>query len=169
MRSLFLLRSVFLIICAVAGMSLTSCETYDPKIKQARDAQIRMEPQGDYFVGRRFYTWRCRFWGYLRRPGQSWDTAKLAIINERVAKQPDRLPEAPESGNAHGFDHNHEYRMYGSYSGRTVYDPNADIFLPEFVLTKWERISATPGFLFDPRESYDYRRLPGRETSGRGY
>jgi hypothetical protein len=168
MRSLFL-RSIFLLTAAVAGLCLPSCESYDPAAKVARDAVIRQEPQGDYYVGRRFYTWRCRFWGYLRRPGQTWDTAKLVIINERNAKQPDRLPEAPESGNAHGFDHNHEYRIQGSYSGRTIYDPNADLFVQEFVLSKWDRISAAPGFLFDPRESYDYRRLPGRETSGQGY
>ncbi len=169
MRSLFLFRCVLLFTCALAGMSLTSCESFDPKIKQVRDAQIRLEPPGDYFVGRRFYTWRCRYWGYLRRPGQTWDTAKLTIFNERNAPQPDRLPEAPEAGNAHGYDHNQEYRIYGNYTGRTIYDPNADLFLPEFMLSRWTRLSETPGFLFDPRESYDYRKLPGRETSGRGY
>ncbi len=168
-RSLFLLRCLFLTTAVLLGLSLTSCETFDPKIKQVRDAQIRAEPNGDFYVGRRFYTWRTRYWGYLRRPGQLWDTAKLTIINERNAQQPDRLPEAPDSGPAHGFDHNHEYRLYGSYSGRTIYDPNADLMLPEFVLTKWERLSATPGFLFDPREKYDYRQLPGREYAGRGY
>jgi hypothetical protein len=169
MRSLFLYRLLFFSLAAVAGLSLSSCESFDPKIKQARDAQIRQEPRGDFYVGRRFYTWRTRYWGYLRRPGELWDSSKLVIINERQAKSPDRLSEAPEAGFAHGFDHNHEYRMYGSYSGREVYDPNADIFLPEFILSKWERITDKPGFLFDPRESYDYRRLPGRETSGRGY
>lgn len=154
---------------ALASSGLTSCQSVDPVIKQRRDAQIAMEPRGDYFVGRRFYTWRCRFWGYMRRPGQLWENSKLVIINERNCKQPDRLPEASDSGQIHGYDHNFEYRMFGNYSGRTIYDPNADLFVPEFMLSRWELISQSPGFLFDPREQYDPRRLPSRETSGRGY
>ena len=101
--------------------------------------------------------------------GALWETAKLAIINERNCKQPDRLPEAPDAGLAHGHDHNTEYRMYGNYSGRTIYDPNADLMLPEFVHSRWEPISQAPGFLFDPREKYNPRTLPPHETSGRGY
>jgi hypothetical protein len=154
---------------AVLSAGLTSCQSVDPRIKQERDARIRMEPRGDYFVGRRHYTFRCRFWGYIRRPGELWDTSKLSIINEARMKQPDRLPEAPETGPAHGFDHNHEYRLYGNFTGRRVYDPNADLVVPEFMLTRWERINSSPGFLFDPREQYNPRTLPGRETSGRGY
>ena len=169
MRTLTFLRRFVLLALVIAGSGLTSCESVDPKIKQARDAAIRMEPRGDYYVGRRYYTWRCRYWGYLRRPGSLWETAKLAIINERNCKQPDRLPEAPDAGLAHGHDHNTEYRMYGSYTGRTIYDPNADLMLPEFLLSRWEPISQAPGFLFDPREKYNPRTLPPRETSGRGY
>ena len=169
MRNLSFLRLMLLAALCMTGFGLTSCQSVDPKIKQMRDAQIRMEPPGDYFVGRRFYTWRCRFWGYLRRPGQLWETSKLSIINESQCKQPDRLPEFTDSGHAHGYDHNYEYRFFGNYTGRRIYDPNGDVFVPEFMLTKWELINPNPGFLFDPREKYDARRLPGRETSGRGY
>ena len=169
MRTLTFLRRFALIAIVIACSGLTSCESVDPKIKQARDAAIQMEPRGDYYVGRRYYTWRCRYWGYLRRPGYLWETAKLAIINERNCKQPDRLPEAPDAGLAHGHDHNTEYRMYGNYTGRTIYDPNADLMLPEFLLGRWEPITQAPGFLFDPREKYNPRTLPPHETSGRGY
>lgn len=158
-----------ILIAALAGSALTSCETIDPAIKQRRDAEIAAEPRGDFYIGRRFATFRCRFWGYLRRPGQPWDTAKLVIFNERSCKQPDRLPEVASSGNSHGYDHNYEYRIFGNYTGRTIYDPNADLMVPEFALARYELLSERPGFLFDPREVYDPRRLPSRETSGRGY
>ena len=82
------------------------------------------------------------------------------MINESYKHQPDRLPEAPESGPRHGFDHNYEYRMYGNFSGQVVYDPNSNLELPEFVLSNYELINATPGFLFQPGERYNAKVLP---------
>ncbi len=155
-------------VAACSGL-LTSCETYDPKVKQMRDAQIMVEPRGDWYVGRRFLTRRTRFWGYLRRPGELWENSKLVVMNERNKLQPDRMPEVPVEGPAHGFDHNSEYRIWGRFSGRTIYDPNADLELPEFILDNYELVTRSPGFLFDPREKYDPLRLPAREVSGRGY
>ena len=38
---------------------------------QAR-AAISREPQGEYFIGRRYYNSYYKFWGYVRRPGQPW-------------------------------------------------------------------------------------------------
>ncbi len=167
-----MIRRRFLSSAALGGLGLCilpSCQSYDPEAKRLRDAEIRMEPKGDWFIGRRYVTWRTRFWGYLRRPGELWDNSKLVVMNERVRQQPDRLPEAPESGPGHGYDHNYEYRIWGSFTGRIVYDPNADLELPEFQLTRYEMLKRSPGFLFDPREDYDPKRLPGREWSGRGY
>lgn len=125
-----------------------------------RRAIIANEPRGDWYVGRRFYIERTQFWGYLRRPGQSWDDAKLVMINENRRSAPDRLQEMPTSaGNAHGFDHNHEYKMWGNFTGRTIYDPNSDLFLPEFMLTNWETVSTRPGWLFHPKERFNGAQL----------
>lgn len=169
MRNRFFLRLLLCLGLAVSSLGLNSCETIDPQIKQDREMKIAREPQGDYYIGRRFVTFRTRFWGYLRRPGQPWSTAKLVIVNEDREKQPDRLQEAPESGHAHGYDHNFEYKVMGNFTGRTVYDPNADLEVPEFMPTRFELITSRPGYLFDPREKYDPKMLPGREWSGRGY
>jgi hypothetical protein len=157
--------------CLLAGIVFLtqSCETYDPEAKRLRDAQIQMEPRGDWFIGRRYHTQGARFWGYVRRPGELWESSKLVIVNERQRLQPDRYQEAPASGPAHGFDHNHEYRLWGSFTGRTLYDPNADLELPEFLLSRYQMISASPGFLFDPRDKYNPRTLPPREVKIRGY
>ena len=140
---------------------LAGCE--DPMLQQRieeRRLSIMSEPRGDYFIGRRFYIDHTQFWGYLRRPGQSWDEARLVLINETHKLYPDRLPEMPLGGGpAHGFDHNREYKMTGHFTGRKLYDPNSDLFLPEFVLTGWEIRNESPGWLFNPKERGDGQHL----------
>lgn len=143
-----------------SGMSgqLPASALNNPAVK-ARNAQIATEPAGNYFIGRRYWTDGTRFWGYLRKPRQPWSEAKLVIMNESITKQPDRVPEEG-TGLTHGYDHNYEYRIWGSYTGKTIYDPNSNFEVPEFRLSKFELITQNPGFLFYPGESYSPRRLP---------
>ena len=131
----------------------------------ARDALIRAEPMGDYFIGRRYVTHRTRFWGYLRRPRQTWEESRLTIMYEGGTHVPDRLPELPEGAEGgFEFDHNHEYKIWGRYTGRTIYDPNANLFLPEFRPERFERITSSPGFLFSPNQSYNPKVLPPKTS-----
>lgn len=140
---------------------LSNC--VDPMVQQRIDERrlsITSEPRGDYYIGRRFYIERTQFWGYIRRPGQSWDDSRLVLINENRKLAPDRLPEMPlDGGPAHGFDHNREYKMSGHFTGRKVYDPNSDLYLPEFMLTSWEVRNESPGWLFHPTEKSDGQHL----------
>ena len=149
-----------LLLCGT-GMALSSCIAVNAAL-QHRNEVILAEPAGDYFIGRRYFTRGTRFWGYLRRPGELWKESRLVIFNESRKHQPDRVLEVPIEGPAHGFDHNHEYRIRGYFSGEEIYDPNSNYILPEFVLEDWTRISADPGFLFHPDEIYDVGRLPFR-------
>lgn len=125
-------------------------------------ALIKAEPRGSHYIGRRYYVEKTRFWGYLRRPGQPWEEARLVVMNEDVSRTPDRLPERPRGAQGYGFDHNYEYKLNGRYTGETIYDPNSNMFLPEFRLESYELISASPGWLFSPGERYDPKRLPKR-------
>ncbi len=126
-----------------------------------RRAQIKAEPVGDYYIGRRYHINRTRFWGYLRRPRQSWRTSKLVVMSERIKRSPDRLPEVDGGAGARfSYDHNYEYRIYGRYSGKEVYDPNSNLFLPEFILTDYQLISAEPGWLLKPNEIFNSSKLP---------
>lgn len=169
-------RGSFLMLANLAvGFFFTSCETtstgsggssgklpsaaYSGASVQARNAQIAQEPPGDYYIGRRWWVDGTRFWGYLRKPGQPWTDSKLVIMNERSSRQPDRVPEEGV-GQVHGYDHNFEYRIWGSYTGQTVYDPNSNFMIPEFRITRHELITERPGFLFYPGESYNPRKLP---------
>lgn len=123
-----------------------------------RKAQIEAEPRGDFYYGRRYFVKKTRFWGYLREPGQSAEKAKLVIFNESRKLNPDRLPEAGGSKN-YGFDNNYEYRIYGRYTGRELYEPNSNQFLPEFLLTDYKLVSKNPGWLFAPSDRYYPTRL----------
>lgn len=141
---------------------LTGCATTGggPELA-ARNQQIAAEPPGDYWIGRRVAGMHTRFWGYIRRPRQTWDRAQLVILNEREKRAPDRLPEMPTAGQrAFRFDNNREYRLKGRLTGREVYDPNSNKILPEFLLLDYEEINASPGFLFHPREKRDAFGIP---------
>ena len=145
--------------------ALPSCETTagGPQAA-ARNALILAEPRGDYWIGRRYFVDKTRFWGYLRRPGQLWEQGQLAVMDESRLKTPDRLPELPTGdGYAHGYDHNYEYRLTGAFTGRKVYDPNADMELPVFSPGSFEVLNRTPGFLFSPADRYNVKYIPARE------
>ncbi|MBX7209776.1 MAG: hypothetical protein K1X78_15770 [Verrucomicrobiaceae bacterium] len=152
-------RHTLRLICLLplSLLVLSSCESPDIAAKlEARRASIAAEPPGDYYIGRRFHIDRTHFWGYVRRPREGWENAKLVVMNEKLKPTPDRMPEAPmDGGPAFGHDHNHEYRLKGYYSGRRIYDPNSDLKIVEFVLQDWQLINSNPGWLFKPNERFN--------------
>src|SRR5207253_9196299 len=125
----------------------TGCGTPMPSgIQQARiDAaqKIAAEPLGDYFIGRRYFKGSVyKFWGYVRKPGQPWSTAQLVVFNEKQKLAPDR------EKLSFGSDNNYEYKLWGNFSGQTVYEPASNGFYPEFVLKKYQLISTNPPPIF---------------------
>ncbi|MEM9015858.1 MAG: hypothetical protein AAGC68_02505 [Verrucomicrobiota bacterium] len=167
------------ILTALISFSLTSCTTTGstgsgagnlpssalnhPSV-QARNAQIATEAPGNYYIGRRWWVDGTRFWGYLRKPQQPWSEATLVIMNESITKQPDRVPEEGVT-RVHGYDSNYEYRIWGSFTGKTIYDPNSNFRIPEFRLSKYELINQNPGFLFWPGEQRGPRKLPPKHPA----
>ncbi|SRR5579862_459465 len=138
--------ALLLLILALAG-----CAETDPEFEGIQSARIAMnesirnEQPGDYYIGRRYYKQDYKFWGYLRRPGQPWATAKLVMMNEQQKLSPDR-----QMGHI-GADNNYEYTVFGHYSGETVYEPASNGFYPEFILTGYElRTVAPPSIYRDP-------------------
>ncbi len=157
---------------AVASLFLGACATpsdstyytgqrftRDHPALVARNAQIAAEPRGDFYIGRRYFIDGTRFWGFIRKPGQPWQQAKLSVINEDQKFTPDRQRQIDGSAKM-GFDHNHEYRLYGRFTGERVYDPNSNQVLPEFLLTRYELISSNPGFLFHPEQTFRPQTVP---------
>jgi hypothetical protein len=154
LRGLIILETALLCHCGSMG----SGNMGGPTVEE-RKAAIASEPTGSHFCGRRYYVEKTRFWGYVRRPRQSWDRAKLVIFREDKMRSPDRLPENGPPGRRYGHDQNHEYRLEGYFTGREAYDPNSNQFLPEFMLTGYETVNRKPGWLFRPDDRYDPQRI----------
>ena len=140
---------------------LAGCGTPMPSgIEQVRiDAaqKIAAEPPGDYFIGHRYFKGSVyKFWGYVRKPGQPWNTAQLVVLNEKGKLAPDR------EKLSFGSDNNYEYKLWGNFSGQTVYEPASNGFYPEFVLKKYELISTNPAPIFKTQYNDRARAAMGR-------
>lgn len=127
--------------------------------QEERTAKIASEPTGSFFYGRRYYVEKTRFWGYVRKPRQPWNKAKLVLLVEDKKLAPDRLPENGADGRRYAYDNNYEYRLNGYFTGKEAYDPNSNQFLPQFMLTGYEVVDRNPGWLFRPDDRYDRSRV----------
>ncbi len=136
---------------------LTQCNSFrsDCEAIALREQAIAQEPAGDYYIGRRYYVPTTRFWGYVRKPGQSWSTAKLVIVDESCAYAPDRGLEPPLKNAIFGTDNNVEYYLTGEFLADEAYEPNSNQVLPVFQARSYKVKDAKPGFLFRPSEEYN--------------
>ena len=126
----------------------------DRTARVAMNDAIKNEAPGDYYIGRRYYKVDYKFWGFVRQPGQPWSTAKLVMMNEQTKLAPDR-----EKGTL-GSDHGYEYKLFGHYSGQTVYEPASNSFYPEFILAGYQLLSASPApILTSPGSNDPVRRI----------
>jgi hypothetical protein len=168
----------YTLLCLACGLAaLSSCADYSaaghgtsvtqgtsgkllashPSVEERKKA-IENEPVGDYFIGRRYVVDETTFWGYLRKPRNSWSTAELVLFNESELYSPDRLPEYGD-GKRRGYDQNFEYRLGGYFTGAKVYEPNSNQVLPEFKLQSYELISENPGWIFSPSDRYNPKTI----------
>ena len=140
-----LARVAFAILLAVL---FAGCESIQPGAGASPAARTKMieaislEPKGAYFVGRRYYKEDYKFWGYVRRSGEPWSSAKLVMLNENTKIAPDR------EGTKLGTDNDYEYKLTGTFSGETVYEPASNNFYPEFVLKSAELLTTTPAPIY---------------------
>lgn len=150
-------RSLSLLTLA-ALFPLAGCVT--PEMQQRKAARqvmvdaIGQEEPGNYFIGRRYYKQDYKFWGFVRKPGQPWSAAKLVMMNEQGKLAPDR-----ELGKL-GSDNNSEYKLYGDFSGQTVYEPASNGFYPEFQLRAYELRNISPANIYkEPGATDPARRV----------
>lgn len=143
-------NSLFVVLAAVvAGCQTTAPDPETAARQAAIAASIAAEKPGNYFVGRRFFKNDYKMWGWVRKPGQPWNTAQLVMLNEQKTLASDRA-----EGKL-GIDNNFEYHLQGYFSGDKVYEPASNHFYPEFVLTGYTLIDRTPPFIFRDRRSID--------------
>lgn len=159
-----------LCIFGFVGVGLNSCNNFNaenfnrgrnggkllakhPTI-EARQKQVAQEQTGNFYYGRRYFVNNTTFWGYLKKPRQPWKKSMLVIMNERDKYKPDQLPEDGPTGARKGYDQNYNYRIWGHYTGKKMYDPNSNQFLPEFRLKRYQLLDKNPGWLFSPKDRY---------------
>ncbi|CAN5680720.1 hypothetical protein BH20VER1_BH20VER1_21630 [soil metagenome] len=161
------LRSFFWLHLAAAALLLAGCASHPQGIHSghahggsasALSASIAAEPQGDYYIGRRYYKREFKFWGYVRRPGQPWSSAQLVMMNESQKLAPDRAREE------FGFDNGYEYRLSGNFTGERVYEPASNGIYPEFMLRNYQLISSNPPPIFKSQRDSRARAAVGRLT-----
>jgi len=111
--------------------------------------EIKSEPSGAYFVGRRYYKTEYKFWGFVRPAGQPWSAARMVMMNENQKLAPDRAAGRP------GSDNDYEYKLIGYFSGDTVYEPASNGLYPEFVLKGYELRSASPAPIYREANATD--------------
>ena len=141
-------------------LAMAGCESLDggdggsAAARQAMVAGIAAEPKGAYYVARRYYKVDYKFWGFVRKSGSPWSTAKLVLLNESTRIAPDR------AAGKLGSDNNYEYKLTGDFSGEMVYEPASNGFYPEFVLKGYELLSTSPGRIFrEPSATDPTRRI----------
>lgn len=127
-------------VLLVAGCQTEPTASQGAKIQMAQ--RIAAEPPGDYYVGRRYFKPDFKFWGYVRKPGQPWNTSQLVMLNEKEKLAPDR------AALKFGSDNNYEYKLSGSFSGDKVYEPASNRLYPEFVVKDFQIISTNPPPIF---------------------
>jgi hypothetical protein len=138
-------RALAVLPFGILILFLAGCESVPSGIQQSRNEmkqRIAAEPPGDYYIGRRYFKPDFKFWGYVRKPGQPWNSAQLVMLNEKHKLAPDR------ERLSFGSDNNTEYKLEGYFSGDRVYEPASNTVYPEFVLKSYEVISTTPAPIF---------------------
>jgi hypothetical protein len=145
MKTAFLVGFALAAAAAFSGCTSLSESRSASDARKAMIAEIQAEKPGNYFIGRRYFKVDYKFWGYVRKPGQPWTEAKMVMLNENKHLAPDR-----EAGTL-GVDNGYEYKLLGSFSGETIYEPASNGFYPEFVLTGYELRNANPAPIFTPQ------------------
>ncbi len=138
-------RRTITVLLPAAALFLVGCQTM-PTASETAKAQmaqrIAAEQPGDYYVGRRYFKPDFKFWGYIRKPGQPWNSAQLVMLNEKQKLAPDR------AALKFGSDNNYEYKLTGYFSGDKVYEPASNRLYPEFVVKSFDVISTNPPPIF---------------------
>ncbi|MBU3664283.1 MAG: hypothetical protein FGM15_00185 [Chthoniobacterales bacterium] len=143
----FLVLPALAALLGLAGCQTTGSTSAKPDPRAA--AMIAAEKPGAYYIGRRYYKKDYKMWGWVRRPGQPWNTAQLVMMNENTKLAPDRAQ------GVLGIDNNTEYRLQGRFTGGKVYEPASNDFYPEFVLTGYEVVSNAPPMIYPDRRALD--------------
>ena len=125
----------FFLIGGVTLLLAAGCSTVSsPKNSYTvTAAELNANPP-DYWLGQRVYYTNLQVWGWVKRPEESWNNARLVLLKEDKCLAPHR-----NLGNRTA-DQNVRYRLYGRYWDRKGYEPVMNKLLDVFVLERYESL-----------------------------
>ncbi len=93
---------------------------------------------GVTYIGHRFYEEKGGGWGWIKKEGDSWGSAKWVALKEDPILG--RVAPSRKMG-SRSADQDYEYRMTGRYiEGKFAYDPHLDENLPVFAIESYQSL-----------------------------
>ncbi len=123
-------------VCAGAVLGLAGCVTtggLTSKGSPVDPAALNANPPA-YWDAQRYYVENRMPWGFVKRPGDPWNKAFLALLNEDQCLAPHRSMDRKDA------DQNMQYKFYGQWWDKKAYDPVMNRLLPVFVLQRFEPV-----------------------------
>lgn len=127
-KNLFLIFGVLLLGVGCATTTPSSSDSY-----QVTAAELNANPP-EYWLGQRAYYTNLQVWGWVKRPEESWDDARLVLMKEDKCLAPHR------SLSDRTADQNVRYKLYGRYWDRKGYEPVMNKLLDVFELERYESL-----------------------------
>ncbi|MBX7157900.1 MAG: hypothetical protein K1X66_05905 [Verrucomicrobiae bacterium] len=162
MKNFFLIfgMSLFVVGCATVPDS--------PDRPDITAAELNANPP-EYWLGQRVYYTNLQVWGWVKRPEESWDDARLVLLKEDKCLAPHR-----SLGNRTA-DQNFQYRLYGRYWQHKGYEPVMNKLLDVFELEHYESLGQhgpldlrLPVVMIPPAGNRSHSR-PSNDTHRRDY
>ena len=154
------------LLLLIAGCATTSSNRFNDDVTAA---QLNANPP-DYWVGQRVYYTNLQVWGWVKRPEESWDDARLVLLKEDKCLAPHR-----SLGGDRMADQNVRYRFYGRYWERKGYEPVMNKLLDVFELERYEFVEQAkaldlrlPVIMIPPRNDRGNSR-PSNDRRKRDY
>lgn len=92
---------------------------------------------GVTYIGHRYFEEKGGGWGWIKKDGDSWGSAKWVAIQEDPLRGI-LVPSRKMSGRS--ADQDYEYKLTGYFSEKVAYDPHLDETMPVFVLESYQSL-----------------------------
>ncbi len=92
---------------------------------------------GVTYIGHRYFEEKGGGWGWIKKEGDSWGSAKWVAIQEDPLRGI-LIPSRKMGGRS--ADQDYEYKLTGCFSDKIAYDPHLDETMPVFVLESYQSL-----------------------------
>lgn len=119
---------------------------------------------GNTYIGHRYFEEKGGGWGWIKKEGDSWSSAKWVALREdpiRGILMPSRKM------GSRSADQNYEYKMTGFFADKEAYDPHLDETMPIFVLESYQSLGPKEALERKPGPPMRFTRSKKSRSSSR--